>query len=99
MFLNDTSFISTTQSETFDSCLRPRLVFCGESIETEYYVAGLQNVPIHRICAYAEEQRKILEYWYGEVTVWLVTNDGYFGGSRYRSWHRVLEQFKQLNRY
>lgn len=90
MFLHDTSII-TLSSGTFDARLNPRIVFCGESILTEYHVVNVGNADIVKIHVFVEEYRKLLAYYYGEINVYLVTNDGYFG-PLYRRWETVIQQ-------
>lgn len=85
-FHHDTSII-TLSAGTFDARLNPKIVFC-ESILTEYHVVNVGNADIAKIRAFVEEYRKVLAYYHGEVNVYLVTNDGYFG-PRYRRWETL----------
>lgn len=87
MFLHDTSII-TLSSGTFDARLNPKIVFCGESILTEYHVVNVGNADIAKIRVFVEEYRKVLAYHYGKVNVYLVINDGYFG-PRCRRWETL----------
>lgn len=89
-FHHDTSII-TLSAGTFDARLNPRIAFCGESILTEYYVVNVGNADIAKIHVFVEEYRKVLTYYYGEVNVYLVINDGYFG-PLCRRWETVIQQ-------
>ena len=90
MFLHDTS-INMLSTGKFDAKLNPRILFCGESILTEYHVVNVSNADIVKIHVFVEEYRKVLAYHYGEVNVYLVTNNGYFG-PLCRRWETVIQQ-------
>jgi hypothetical protein len=91
MFLNDDALMITPRLRTFDPALKPKVVFCGESIFTEYYVAGVSKADIDKVCAFVEEYRAVLTTQHGEINVYLVTNEGYFA-PLYTSWETVLER-------
>ncbi len=89
MFLNDSSIIMP-RGRQFNPRLRPVLVFCGDSVLTEYFNRAISNALVTNVCTFVEQHREALAATYEEVNVYLVTNEGYFA-PLYRPWSEVLE--------